>query len=174
MNQGELGPDTGSHRSLWSWRRYTGEIVHLPELLLCPQLPIQARARGKERMWWPGFPLGGMLTGPDCSTLWPRSVLPSSQAGGARGVGSQEPHIEKQLGEGPLRSRLSLHGSVFTLDVRRAGGRQAARLQTLLLQGTGAVPHAPSPPSLQCRTGSPHWEPGTGKETCSIPGPAPC
>ena len=92
----------------------------------------------------------------DCSTLWPRSVLPSSQAGGARGVGSQEPHIEKQLGEGPLRSRLSLHGSVFTLDVRRAGGRQAARLQTLLLQGTGAVPHAPSPPSLQCRTGSPH------------------
>ena len=86
----------------------------------------------------------------------PDQSFHQARLGGAKGVGSQEPHIEKQLGEGPLRSRLSLHGSVFTLDARCAGGRQAARLQTLLLQGTGAVPHAPSPPSLQCRTGSPH------------------
>lgn len=70
--------------------------------------PVQARARGLERRWsvMAGFPLGGMLTGPDCSTLWPRSVLPSSQARGAKGVGSQEPDMKKQLGGGPLGQSL--------------------------------------------------------------------
>lgn len=26
-------------------------MVHVPDLLLCPQLPVQARARGLERRW---------------------------------------------------------------------------------------------------------------------------